>query len=285
MAPTVLFKKTVPLPVIAAQVGDEFLAAVYAGIARKTKYGLESGSDLDGVVQHYLEHDGFSDDAKLLSKIRMQIQLACDLSGSMFRLENGKPIVPAMTMMRMFQRALRQAKETLSAETLRYSLWLWSVSEYGGHDICLDDLLMGTYIPPQYHDRPLLMGLPAPLTPLEVDKFFEDVMMVKPEFKGTGTQLLPLVQSFRKWEDNYGDTGAYCLDIVVTDGRLYPDDIKAVNKVQSERLAYGKRMGALIQIGQEKVIVPEGFTLYNCKPQYLDLTIREILLTFVQKIF
>lgn len=279
-----LFKKTVPLTVVASNMGDEFESALYSGIARKTVYGLEDGGDLDEVVQHYLEHDGMADDYQRLSKIRLQITLAADLSGSMFRVENGRPIVPAMAMMRMFQRAFKQTQEHLAPGVLNYSMWCWSAGVIGGETICLNDLSMGSLIPEEYQERPELFGVPMPLSMIEIDQFFEGIAAVKPTFRGTGTQLIPLISGLRKWEENHGDPGAYRLDVIVSDGKLYEDDVKKCSLAQVERRAGGKYEGVILQIGPDKTLVPEGLTMIKCKPQQLDVIMRDILLGFVQKV-
>lgn len=267
-------KRTITLEHVAEQLAQDIIGAVYSAIGNKTVYDLREG-ELTEVVDQALDRIGMSDDLVRINKTRIEINVALDVSGSMFkRFEKYalvKPIVPALTTMRVLLRALKIVSDTLPSDVFKYSLWLWAMT-WGGEFACLSH-------PNQDDGR--LSHLLGERDFKAVDDLLLSLSKEKPSWRGSATYLAPLLTNFEKWNAELGDPTAHKLDIILTDGGLY--DVEESSVVQEFRVT-NKYEAILLMLGNAVTRVPRGFTQFSIRPTEVGEVIRNFLLGFVQRL-
>lgn len=267
-------KRTITLEHIAEQLAQDIIGAVYSAIGNKTVYDLREG-ELTEVVDQALDKVGMSEDLVRISKTRIEINIALDVSGSMFkRFERNalvKPIVPASTTMRVLLRSLKIVSDALPQDVFKYSLWLWAMT-WGGEFACLSHL--------GQDDGRLSYAL-GERDFGAIDGLLISLSKETPSWHGSATYLAPLLTNLEKWNTELGDPTAHKLDIILTDGGLY--DVEESSQVQEFRVT-NKYEAVLLMLGNAVTRVPRGFTMFNIRPTEVGEVIRNFLLGFVQRL-
>jgi hypothetical protein len=274
-------KKTTPLHVVASNMADDIITAIFSASSFKTLYGLESGDDLDDVVDQALERTGMSEEQQRLSRTRLEMKFCLDISSSMWQTNHGRPILPGTVMMRMFNIALNLVRMKLPENVFKFSQWLWSAG-HGGHMVCcLDDLSLGNFVPDELQHIVKAKRNP---TPAEIDALYARLGAHTPDYVGHGTTIVNLLKGLNAWEQKHGDSKAHRLDLVVTDGVI--DDWKKAGAIQVDRRNAGKYEGDILQAATKlNANIPEGFVVRKLSPEKLDFVTRDVLLEFVQRVF
>ncbi len=303
-------KKTLTLAQIADGLSSDIVGAIYSGVGRTTHEYLASGDDLDEVVEQDLSKHGFSETVDKLSSTRLQINVGGDVTGSMWNKYQDRPIMPMTYMMRIFARALHDVASKLPPSVFRYNLWLWGM-KHGDDVACITDPELGSqrlcYRPNIYssvNSTALYLGscsqasyynkfrmAPAnefrAVDPNDLDALDESLKEIgtsKPNFIGSGTYLAPMLKHWMQWEQQYGDSQAHRLDVVITDGALY--DWQPCGEIQSDRRNGGKYEGIVLQVADYRVSdIPSSMTMYRIHAHTLENTVRDLLLDFVRRLF
>src|SRR3990167_5467903 len=86
---------------MAGAIADDVTAAIYSSVGNRTVAHLDQGDQLDAVVDQYLDRHGMSEDLLRLSSTRIEVNMGCDVSGSMYWSGRRSTIVTAMTTFRL----------------------------------------------------------------------------------------------------------------------------------------------------------------------------------------
>lgn len=270
----VKIQKRMSLEAIAQELANQFIGAIYSAIHNKTVSDLREGEELEDVVEQSIDQQGMAEDMLRISSTKIMVNLAVDISGSMYsRLEGTTKIVTAMTMMRTFAKAFRIIEETLPTDVFDYRVWLWAA--LSGKSFLLLDKDKGFdkenssfssyFDPDQYKDKP-------------VDEILKEVMDGNTALSGGGTYLGPVVA---KWAElDLQRMSSHKLDIVFTDGGLY--DEKDVTTAQMFRQS-GRYMGLIYTVGAYQSLLPGGFLGYDVGPHEVQKVTESTLIDFVQQ--
>jgi hypothetical protein len=274
--------KTITLDQIADQLAQDIGGAIYSAINNRTISGLYVGDDLAEVVDQGLSRDGMSDDLNRMSSTRIRINVAVDVSGSMFARFMSRPIVRAMTLSRVLLKAFNTVKQQFPGGVFDFSMWLFAASN-GKGCFCLTHTGYDEF---DQHDGPngfskKTIGLNA-RSPEEIDRLLESTAQVEPWWSGASTELAPMLEKWAQWTLDRGEPGTHNLDIVISDGAIY--DIEEASVVQLFRIT-GKYLALLFTIGNWSYEAPNGFTSYAIQTNELEPVMRETLDQFVKTLY
>jgi hypothetical protein len=265
-------KKTITLQMIANQLAQDFIGAIYSAIGSKSIANLNVGDELTDVVDQYLDKSGMSEEMNRMSTTKIRVNVGIDCSVSMWSRYNGKPIVRASVVMRTLMKAFRIVQEQLPADVFDYSLWLWACGRSGSRCVCLTD---------EGYDT---LGFPVMQNKADetIDRLLESIAGNEPSWSGSGTQLAPMLEMWTRWQLDRGQPGTHTLDIVVTDGEL--GDVQEASHVQLFRQT-GKYIAMMLTVGNAAYTAPDGFLSYAVRVDEMEGVIRNTLMDFVQTMY
>jgi len=256
---------------IAGQIANNFVSAVYAAVGNKVITGMREGDYLEDVVDQGLEHDGMAEENFRLTKTKMEVHVGLDISGSMYMRYGGNPIVPAALSMRLMNKALSIVTQVLPSGVFTYQLWLWST-----WNKCLTDQNYGTNT-----NRVIWPANGNVVSEKDIDEYLTGIARHEPSGFGGGTDLAPLIEQIKRWEEEHSDASAHRLNLIITDGAL--GDTEEASQVQSWR--GGRLMSVIFNIGEYSHDVPVGFLGYSGKVTELQPFMEQMLADFVQALY
>lgn len=265
-------KKGLNLNQISESIASDLIAAIYSSIGDRRVNGLTEGDELADVVDQYLGKDGMAENLTRMSSTQLTINVAVDISKSMFDRFGARPIVPAMTIARVLLKAFDSIAHQLPPDVFKYNIWLWAIG-YGGKDVsCLTDQRYGTY---------QIMGAGYDSNIELIDTVLADIAKRQPYYAGSGTKLGNYVDEVSKWETENTSQVAHRLDLVVTDGMIH--DVDRTSVLQDART--GKLNSYIFNVASDVNAVPIGFTQYYINAFNLQQILTDAVLAFVQSIY
>src|SRR3990167_9844923 len=228
-------KKALAFESMAAQFAQDFVAAVYTSVGNRVVADQHEGDWLQDVVEQSLDHSGMADEQMKLASTRIEVNVAMDVSGSMFERWAGRPNVASAFIVRLLHRSFRIVEAELPQSVFKFNIWLFAVAGGGRCCACLTSPDFGNYAVTSIHN----------CDSASVDAVLEGLGRSEPYYSGNGTRLQPWMDGVRKWEEVHGDPTAHKLDIVITDGLIH--DADKVNATQNMRP--GKLSAMMLVIG------------------------------------
>lgn len=269
----VKIRKKMTLDAISQELASQFIGAIYSAVHNKTVTDMNEGDELDDVVSQSIEHQGMAEELLRMGSTKIMVNLAVDISGSMFRRLGGiSAIVPAMTMMRIFVKAFRIIEESLPADVFDYRVWLWAaLSGPAFFQLGKDKGIVEENSSfSKWFDPGFMKDMP-------VDKILSDVMENKSSMSGGGTYLAPVIA---KWAElDMQRMSTHKLDIVFTDGGLFDTDGVSMSQLFRQS---GKYMGLIYTVGAYQHKLPIGFLGYDVAPNEIQKVTERTLTDFVQ---
>jgi len=276
-------RRALTLDQIAAQMGDDFIAAIYSAIGNRTITDLYEGDRLDDVVEQALDRSGMADDLNRLSSTRMEIHVGLDVSMSMFDDRKGGRIVMGAMLERLLNKAFQYVTQSLPAYVFRANLWLWAAgrgSWYNDNNPYMGGQACWCLTDPGYGNPNSWRGR---FSTSDVDDVLKIVGEKEPGWSGAGTFLAPLLAEIMRWELEQGSSNAHRLNIIITDGALH--DTPACSIIQRDR-GTSRLLCLLLNVGyyESSELIPEGFTQYHVELDKLADVVRDVVLAFVQSL-
>lgn len=269
-------KRTIPLDVVAGQLADDLIAAVYSAVGNKEVDNLREGDGIDDVVDQSLTSTGMYEFRNRLSSTRIEVKIGTDVSGSMFSRGVGSPIVKAMTLKRLLRNATEKVALALPPDVFKASYWLWAVGWSRGKDVLrVDSDVNVAKLDSTFWNSDFELGMKDP------DKFLEGIARASRwPWQGSATYLGPMLSAWEELEKRQTDYHAHRLDIVITDGQIHDPQECAV--IQSSR-NWGRHRALLFNISGWLGKVPDGFTGYHLMITDLEPVIKEEMERFIQE--
>lgn len=187
-------------------------------------YGMLQGEFIDDIVGAGYHGDGFGEEIRQRSGIKLQITLSLDCSNSMYYNRISQIAKKAFRTVGLAMKKMQEEADQMYPGCLFTKFFLFSLG-YEGKSVNV--LTKNSYNKDD----------------LEEFSGFRDVINTKDVyvheqnwFSGEDTYISTLFSAIEKWESTSSDPGAIRLDLVITDAVLeHRDDIREANIIQERR--------------------------------------------------
>jgi hypothetical protein len=249
---------------------SELTAEIFQAVRAVEATDRQEGDWIDDVVSTYHDGKGFGEEVRSVGEVKLQINLAMDVSGSMF----GMLCKPAGLAMRILYDALMHVTREIDPQFFRVHSYLWAAqSGRTVYDLQEDS------VPSDYWSKnSYAIG--------DTDKIFDDVIANNVHFEGQDTFLLPLFDRVHKREQE-DDDGFRKLDVIISDG-IWKDGTNALDKIRKIQHERGQIVQSIVlnfmtqeQIDRSQITIPERTWMYPVTPLTVRTIMQQIVSEFV----
>lgn len=260
----------------------EFLSELATAIKFRMKIGQSQGDWIEEPERYYSDGLIFGQEEAVASQVKLQITVSLDASTSMWENRLMRHAGPAFIAL---DRIIRKSLQDMPAGTVHYAPFVFHKTAFQIPAAFLN-LYVGRV---DYKSREAseheAVWSHYPRADVwnaarELGQISETARLTDYPMSGEDTNIAPLFEAIKKWEETEGDPSAVRLDIVITDGVLENlADVQRATEIQEER--NGKLRTVFLNFlpinEWSQASLPERCSQFSVTPDGLDNSIRTVL--------